>query len=319
MKRIIAVLLLCTSVVFAQDAGPSSDAFYSAIRDNDLTKLQALLKGGANPNVSDPRGGATPLMYSAAVGSVEAMKLLLDSGANANGTNATGATALMWAATDIEKVRLLLSRGADVNVASQRGRTALQTAARSDGSAAIVRLLLDAGADAKAVDAAKANTLHAATLGNDTETIRLIVDAGVDVNAVDFAGFTPLIHAASNRNLDAIRMLLAKGADPKARSGDGSFQKVKAGSIALGNWTALTASVAMATPELVKTLLDAGVGINVPDVRGMTPLMLARRDRSPEHRRHSPADRARRRREREEPGGGDGARLGRQDRSEARD
>ena len=121
----------------------------------------------------------------------------------------------------------------------------------------------------------KANTLHAATLGNDTETIRLIVDAGVDVNAVDFAGFTPLIHAAANRNLDAIRMLLAKGADPKARSGDGSFQKVKAGSIALGHWTALTASVAMATPELVKTLLDAGAGINVPDVRGMTPLMLA--------------------------------------------
>ena len=60
------------------------------------------------PNVSDPRGGATPLMHSAAVGSVEAMKLLLDSGANANATNAAGATALMWAATDIEKVRLLL-------------------------------------------------------------------------------------------------------------------------------------------------------------------------------------------------------------------
>ena len=31
----------------------------------------------------------------------------------------------------------------------------------------------------------------------------------------------------------------------------------------------------MATPELVKTLLDAGAGINVTDVRGMTPLMLA--------------------------------------------
>ena len=91
-------------------------------------------------------------MYAAAVGSAGAMTLLLDNGANANATNATGATALMWAATDIEKVRLLLARGADVNVASQRGRTALQSAARSDSSAAIVRLLLAAGADAKAVD-----------------------------------------------------------------------------------------------------------------------------------------------------------------------
>ena len=119
MKRIIAALLLCTSVVSAQDAGPSSDAFYSAIRDNDLTKLQALLKGGANANVSDPRGGATPLMYAAAVGSAGAMTLLLDSGANANATNASGATALMWAVTDIEKVRLLLARGADPKAVSQ--------------------------------------------------------------------------------------------------------------------------------------------------------------------------------------------------------
>jgi ankyrin repeat protein len=275
MRRIFAALLLCTSVVSAQNSSSPSDAFYAAIRDDNLARLQGLLKEGADPDAGDPRGGATPLMYAAVVGSVGAMTVLLDNGANANATNATGATALMWAATDIEKVRLLLSRGADVNGASQRGRTALQAAARSDGSAAIVRLLLDAGADAKAVDGSKANALHAATLGNDTETIRLIAAAGADVNAVDFAGFTPLIHAGANRNLDAIRVLLAKGANVNARSGDGSFQKVKAGSIALGHWTALIASVAIATPELVRTLLDAGAGVNVPDVRGMTPLMLA--------------------------------------------
>ncbi len=41
-------------------------------------RLQALLKGGADANISDPRGGSTPLMHAAAVGSVESMKLLLD-------------------------------------------------------------------------------------------------------------------------------------------------------------------------------------------------------------------------------------------------
>jgi ankyrin repeat protein len=275
MKRIIAALLLCTSVVSAQDAGSSSDAFYSTIRDNDLTKLQALLKGGANPNVSDPRGGATPLMYAAAVGSAGAMTLLLDSGANANATNASGATALMWAATDLEKVSLLLARGADPKAVSKSGRTALMLAALTEGSADVVRMMLARGADVKAVDGFKSTVLHAAAGGNDIETIRQVVDAGVDVNAVNVPGFTAIMVCASHNNLAAVRLLLAKGANVNVVSGDGSFQKVKAGSIALGNWTPLLLAAPLGSTELVKTLLDAGANVNAADVRGMTPLMLA--------------------------------------------
>ena len=68
--------------------GPSGDAFYSAIRANDLATLQTLLKAGADVNATDPRGGATPLMHAAAAGSIDAMKLLLDTGANVNAGNA---------------------------------------------------------------------------------------------------------------------------------------------------------------------------------------------------------------------------------------
>jgi ankyrin repeat protein len=275
MKRIAVGLFLCTAALSGQEAGSSSDAFYSAIRDNDLARLQAMLKGGANPNASDPRGGGTPLMHTAAVGSVEAMTVLLDRGADMNAANSVGATALMWAVTDIDKVRLLLARGADARVVSQRGRTALFLAARSDRSAEIVKLLIAAGADVRAIDAAKMTVLHSAAAGNDTETIRQVVNAGADVNAADFAGFTALIHAASNRNLDAVRLLLAKGADVNARSGDGSFQKVKAGSIALGYFTPLIGAAPLGSHELIATLLDAGAKINVADLRGMTPLMLA--------------------------------------------
>jgi hypothetical protein len=70
-------------------------------------------------------------------------------------------------------------------------------------------------------------------------------------------------------------MLIAKGADVNAVSGDGSFQRVKAGTIALGAWTPLLSAAAVGPDELVKTLLDAGARVNVQDVRGMTPLMLA--------------------------------------------
>ena len=274
-KRLVLGLVLCTASVVAQDAASSSDAFYSAIRANDLTRLQAMLKGGADVNVADPRGGSTPLMHAAASGSVEAMKLLLDHKANVNAVNSGGATALMMSVTDVEKVRLLVARGADVNVATKRGRTALLLAAMTDRSAPVVRLLLTGGANPKVVDALKVTALGAATMGGDLETIQMMIDAGLPINDADFAGFTPLISAAFGGNIAAVKLLLSKGANVNAVSGDGSFQKVKAGTIALGNFTPLLGAATLGSPEMIKTLLDAGANINARDVRGMTPLMLA--------------------------------------------
>ena len=203
------------------------------------------------------------------------MRRLLDGGADPNLVNNSGSTALMLSATDIAKVRLLKERAANVNLASMRGRTALFLAAMSDRSADIVRLLISAGADIHVVDGMKMTALHAAALGNDTETVRLLVDAGLDVNARDFQGFTPLIFATSNGNLAVARLLLARGAEVNAVSGDGSFQKVKAGTLAQGHFTPLIMAAPFGSTQLVKTLLDAGGAVNMQDIRGMTPLMLA--------------------------------------------
>ena len=129
-----------------------------------------MLKQGSGANMQDS-AGITPLMYAAELGSVDAMKLLLDNGAVVNLRNTNGATALMWSVTDGQKVRPLLERHADVNAVSKSGRTALLLAARSDGSADIVRRLIAAGADVKTVDGARVTALLAATLGDDIETI----------------------------------------------------------------------------------------------------------------------------------------------------
>jgi ankyrin repeat protein len=275
MKRIAAALLLCTSVVGAQDSGSQGDAFYSAIRANDLAGLAAMLKAGADLNAAEPRGGMTPLMHAAVSGSLEAMTLLVDKGASVNAANSAGVTALMMSVTDIDKVSLLLAKGADVNAASKRGRTALLLAAMSDRSAGIVRLLLAKGADPKVVDVLKVNALNAAVRGDDIETIRIFADAGVAADTADFAGFTPLIGAAFSGNVQAVKLLLGKGANVNAVSGDGSFQKVKAGTIALGNFTPLLGAATLGSPEMIAVLLDAGADVNARDVRGMTPLMLA--------------------------------------------
>jgi ankyrin repeat protein len=274
-SRLVLIALLATIlavVTTAQDN--ASDALYIAIRTNNLARLEAMTADRASVDAKDDRG-ITPLMYAAWVGSPEAMKLLLERGADPNLTNSNGSTALMMSVTELAKVKMLLARGADVNKATPRGRTALLLAAMSPRSAEVVKGLIAAGADVKAVDAFKTTALIAATLGNDTETIRVLLDAGLDVNAADFPGATPLINASSAGNLDIVRLLLAKGANVNAAMSNGSFQKVKAGTIALGKFTALASAMPFGSFEVVKTLLDAGANVNAVDVRGMTPLMLA--------------------------------------------
>lgn len=278
LKTGVVSLCFATAIVgiSAQAPAPApADEFYTAIRSGDIARVNSLVQKGSDVNLKERRGGATPLMHAAAVGSLDAMRLLLDKGADVNARNAAGATALMWAATDLAKVRVLVDRGADVNVASSLGHTALELAAMSDGSAEIVRLLLAHGADPKAVDKGKMSTLSAAAMGNDTGSIRQLIDAGADVNAADLGGFTPLMNTAQNGNLEAVKLLLAKGAKVNAVSAPPGGLTVKNGIIQLGQFTPLLLASAFGPVDVVKTLIAAGANVNVQEARGMTPLMLS--------------------------------------------
>lgn len=276
------VLCLITAVAFA--APNSSDEFYHAIRANDLPQLRALISNKANINIKD-RHGATPLMYAAAVGSVAAVKALLAAGADVRARNAFDATALMWGITNPEKVRLLVDAGADVNAQSKQGRTALLIAASNGGSIDTVRLLVAKGANANPpVDVATSTSgppvrrpgtaviLAAATAG-DLEMVRFFIEQGVDVNGADKLGNTPLQAAAAAGNVQMVKLLLAKGAKVDAAVMDAG--KVKKGPVALNHLTPLMFAAPFGTPDLVRTLIDAGANVNARDIRDMTPLMLA--------------------------------------------
>ena len=115
LRRVLMVGFMLTGVFAVITAGQSNpaDAFYPAIRANDLARLNAVLAQGANVNGKDNQG-ITPLMFAAWVGSPEAMTALLDHGADPNLTNSAGSTALMMSVTELPKVRLLIARKADV-------------------------------------------------------------------------------------------------------------------------------------------------------------------------------------------------------------
>jgi ankyrin repeat protein len=283
--RKACLLAMFAVAVMAQSTESAPERFYSAIRDNNLTELKALLDHKAtDQKATDQKAsadladdhGITPLMYAAEIGSVDAMHLLLDRGADVNAQNAFGSTALMWSVSDAAKIRLLLDHGAQVNTAANSGRTALIIAAFTNPSSEVVRLLLAKGARVGVMDRRHVTPLNAATFGNDTATVRLLLEAGADLETPDtFIGLTPLMNAAGNRNVEAVKLLLAQGAKVNAVSKTEGLPKIQTGTVEFGGWTPLLMASAFGPPEAVKVLLDAGARIDAQDYRGFTPLMLA--------------------------------------------
>ena len=249
-----------------------SDRFYQAIRNDNAGDLRALLES-RDVNVKDPRG-ATPLMYAAAFGNAKQITLLLESGADVNAQNAFQATALIWAGGDAAKSRILIEHGAGVNVRTQQGRTPLMAAAKRNGNADLVRLLLEKGADVKTPGD---TTLIQAAQSGDLEIMRLLMKSGANVNCISSRlGETPLMYAAASDNVEAVRLLLAKGANPNA--GLKKMTRVIGGStvdMGVGKQTPLMWAAPTGSPELIRALIDAGANVNAQDIQGISPLMLA--------------------------------------------
>ncbi|PWU05425.1 MAG: hypothetical protein C5B51_14275 [Terriglobia bacterium] len=268
--NLVALATLAIPSLVAQEA---SERFYQAIRQNNLTELTSLLKSGS-VNQKDARGG-TPLLYAAAIGSLDAVHLLCVNGADVNAANDFGATPLMLAIGEPEKAAFLIGRGADINARSKMGRTPLLLAAATDGVSQTVKLLLDRGATLDIRDNRQVTPLLAAAYANDFATLRLLLERGAHVNDKDADGYTPLMYASVNGNLPAVRLLLARGADVNAVTAAQANGTVKNGPIALGNLTPLMLAAAYGGPAMLDALLDAGANMDAQDIRGMTPLMLA--------------------------------------------
>ena len=95
--------------------------------------------------------GRTPLSWAAQEGRLSIVELLIQGGADLDGTDSRGNTPLHRAAENGHEAvaRLLIDKGADVKAQNKDGSTALIWASRN-GHEAVARLLIDKGADVKA-------------------------------------------------------------------------------------------------------------------------------------------------------------------------
>ena len=118
---------------------------------------------------------------------------------------------------DVEAVRSLLDRGADANVARGDGMTGLHWAA-THGDRELAALLVEAGASPEALTRIGDHTpLHVASTMGHAEVLLVLAEAGADVNALTTTGATPLHFAAASGSRAAVETLLSFGVAPDAR------------------------------------------------------------------------------------------------------
>ncbi len=153
--------------------------FFSAVILGKVERVGELLK--AKPELAKARNrlgaGWTPLHVAAREGHEETARVLLDAGAEVNGTKGESSP-LVWAVwteqPNLKLVKLLIDRGADVN---QRGGLHSET------------------------------PLHFAAQYGNVELVKLLLEAKADPTAKEFRGKTPLDVAKERKHPDIVKLL----------------------------------------------------------------------------------------------------------------
>lgn len=132
------------------DQGPKN-SLAKAAASNDAAAVRELLNSGHKADESDDVW--TPLIWATRAGAADAMRVLLDAGADVNRPGTSGDD---WDATPLQHavlarqpaaVQLLIERGADVNRSGGAARLAPLFLAAGDTDPTILKMLLAHGAD----------------------------------------------------------------------------------------------------------------------------------------------------------------------------
>ena len=203
-----------------------------------------------------------PLTDVVRSGDVRAIRAALQT-SDVNRPDADGSTPLHWAVhrDAVDVVKLLVDAGANVKAVNRYGVAPL-TIACTNGNAAIVEQLLRAGADPNATAADGETALMTAARTGKVDVVRALLAHGVDVSAREtWRGQTALMWAALENNAAAATALIEAGADVAARSN--------------GGFTPLLFAVRGGHAEAARVLVAAGAPVNEQLPDGTSALVLS--------------------------------------------
>ena len=223
-------LLAAGLPVNCQDAGrPGWTLLHEAAFEDKSEIVKILLKYHADVNARD-WAGMTPLHRAAEKGGQETIGLLIAGGAEVNALGLSGGTPLFRAVENdnLEAAKTLIQNKALVNLAVRMCRTPIYQAA-IEGKTAIVRLLMDNGADPNEKENEKKAILHQVINGLEffdfkkpdkesdrIEIVRMLLPKLKSIDSMDSNGNTALHLAAKRGFLEITRLLVSAGSDVNA-------------------------------------------------------------------------------------------------------
>ncbi|MEO5926200.1 MAG: ankyrin repeat domain-containing protein [Bryobacteraceae bacterium] len=253
-------------------------------RSTNVEAAKLLLAKGANPNLAESQKNQTALLWAAASSNGPMVKILLDAGANPN------------ARTVVNENSAQVSAEPRAQYRSYGGLTPLLYATR-EGCLDCVAYLVERGAKINMTDPEGVTPLITAILNMHFDVAKLLIEAGANPDKWDWWNRTPLYLAADvntiprggradapsldeTTSLEIIDLLLKRGANPNVQvSLLVPFRQVGADRgvdllLTTGVTPLLRAAKALDAPA-VKLMMDHGGDPNLPQVKGITPLMAA--------------------------------------------
>ena len=245
-----------------------------AILHGDVHDVIGALDDGAYIDFEDANA-QTPLMIAAEVLNYDAVKELLNRGADRNLRDHEGMNAFDLAKLHVHNKRdtkyleLLALLAPQMDITKTRNKVLLDVVSNNnDYNIERVIELLDYGADPNYQDPEDGQTpLILATKIEGIEEdeilkmIKVLLDRGADPNIEDNLGATALTYAAMNSELNLIKELLDRGANVNHQDS--------------GRWTALMLASEYGHFSMLKLLLDRGADLNLQNENEDTALLLA--------------------------------------------
>lgn len=217
-RCLLSALLM--TVLLSACSGERYTELMNASRDGDISAInRALDRGDIEINQRTSKG-KTALMLAGANGHTDAVKLLIERGADVSLQDVYGTTALIVSATGgkADNVSLLLKHGANPLWKDSSGGSALDNSTFF-GHTATVKILLDS-IPVLPKDVGEELMMLAAGLGHKDITLALL-DKGVSANARGAKKRTAIMAAIAFEKPESAKILLEHGADPSATDEDG--------------------------------------------------------------------------------------------------